>query len=417
MNKNFPISLLKRCILNKRFHVFMIIFSLGGILSGIFLKEYQFIYEQTGKVFISLLSMIIIPLIFSSIINSIISLGNKKDVESLGFKTFFTFLLTTLLASTVGIIGSLLLKPGQSLKKTALKTETIINSPDSIVQIFTDIIPENIFKALFNGQTVSVIFFAIVLGLVLINIKENSKTNTLYNWIHSFNKSMEKLTQWIINIAPIGVFFILAGIISKVGLTVIQSLITFILISILLLIIYFIIQCIIVFIFANKNPFELIKEVFPALTTAFSTDSSIITIPVTMNCLEKRSHINKNKISFIIPLGATVNMNGTALFIASTSIFISQAYQINLQLKELAIILMASSLTAIATAGIPGSSLITMGFLLQILNLPLASISLIMSVDRIIDMCRTVINVFGDIITTQIINSKTRTHTDLTPSN
>ena len=228
---------------------------------------------------------------------------------------------------------------------------------------------------------------------------------------------MEKLTQWIINIAPIGVFFILAGIISKVGLTVIQSLITFILTSILLLIIYFIIQCIIVFIFAKKNPFELVKEVFPALTTAFSTDSSIITIPVTMNCLEKRSNINKNKISFIIPLGATINMNGTALFIASTSIFISQAYQINLQLKELTIILMASSLTAIATAGIPGSSLITMGFLLQILNLPLASISLIMSVDRIIDMCRTVINVFGDIITTQIINSKKETQTDFTPSN
>ncbi len=256
-------------------------------------------------------------------------------------------------------------------------------------------IPSNIFRALAQDKVLSTILFSILLGSALHATRE--KSAPLMDLFDAFNEVMMKLTQWIMALAPLGVLALMATTVGKVGLSVFRPLALYMATVVAGLGIHACIVLPLLLGFLGRVSLRgFFKSMVPALATAFSTASSAATMPLTMECLEKKARIPNQVVSFVIPLGATVNMDGTALYEAVAAIFIAQAYGIHLTLPQQLIVSLTATLASIGAAAIPGAGLVTMVIVLKAVNLPLEGIGMILAVDRILDMCRTTVNVWGD---------------------
>ena len=367
-----------------------------GVLAGLLFGEKTAHIKIVGDLFIRLLRMIIIPLILASMVAGIASIGNIRNLGRIGLRTFCYYLATTLLAVTVGLILVNLLKPGTS---AAFAFDTVtkgsIQTSPSVVSIITGIIPENIIGAMAKDKVLSIIFFALLLGAALSSLGE--KARPLVTIFESLNAVFLKITGWIMHLAPFGVFALMAYTIGQTGLAVIKPLAFYMATVTIGLAIHAIITLpILLIIFARYSPLKFIQDMFSAVATAFSTASSAATLPVTIECLEENTGVPNKIAGFVLPLGATINMDGTALYEAVAAMFIAQAYGIELSLLQQLIIMMTATLASIGAAAIPGAGLVTMVIVLRAVGLPLEGIGMVLAVDRLLDMCRTAVNVWGD---------------------
>jgi Na+/H+-dicarboxylate symporter len=366
----------------------------GGVAVGLLLGDKAEHIKIVGDMFIRLLKMIIIPLILASMVAGIISIGNVRKLGRIGLRTFLYYAATTILAVLVGLVLVNLIRPG-----TGIKVEQTVDTSErqtpSVVSIVEDIVPENLFAAMTQDKVLSIIFFSLLLGVAISSVGE--KGRGLAAIFESFNAVMMKITGWIMRLAPFGVFALMAHTVGTLGLGVMRPLAVYMVTVALGLSIHAIVTLpALLFIFGRYSPVRFIKDVFSAVATAFSTASSAATLPITMECVEENAGVSNKVASFVLPLGATVNMDGTALYEAVAAMFIAQAYGLELTLGQQLIIMLTATLASIGAAAIPGAGLVTMVIVLKAVNLPLEGIGMILAVDRILDMLRTAVNVWGD---------------------
>ena len=376
-----------------KIHTQILIAIISGVAAGLLLGEKAKHLKIVGDLFIRLLRMIIIPLIMASMVAGVVSIGNIRNLGKIGLRTFVYYMATTLLAVSVGLILVNVLKPGAGVE-LGMETNVEAVTP-SVVSIVTDIVPKNLFKSMAEDKVLSIIFFSLLLGVALSSVGEKAKP--LVTLFEALNAVMLRITDWIMRLAPLGVFALMACTIGQMGLAVIKPLAVYMATVVLGLGIHaFITLPILLSVFGRYSPARFIKDMFSAVATAFSTASSAATLPITMDCLEKKAGVSNKIASFVLPLGATVNMDGTALYEAVAAMFIAQAYGIDLTLWQQLVIMLTATLASIGAAAIPGAGLVTMVIVLKAVGLPLEGIGMVLAVDRLLDMCRTSVNVWGD---------------------
>ncbi len=395
-----------------------------GILLGIisiFTNTRGFIIDYVkpfGTIFLNLLKLIAIPLIFTSLVSGIAGLSNIKKFSKLGVQTFVLYIITTVVAISVGLVlvnlirpgdyfsqdkrSELMAKYGQSISADEENTQKLGHR--SPLQFLVDMVPENIVKAASNNTSMlQVIVFAVLFGLALISIQEKY-SEPVKKFILGLNEVILKIVDFIMLVAPIGVLALMAGlIVDFVGEDVAEGMQLFISLGLYFLtvlaglfIIILIFYPSLVKIF-SKVPFkQFYKAIFPAQLVAFSTSSSAATLPVTMEQVEKELGIDREITSFVLPLGVTINMDGTSLYQAVASVFIAQVMGIDLSLSQMLTILIMAVMASIGSAGVPGAGMVMLIIVLNSVGIPLEGLALILAVDRPLDMFRTVVNVTGD---------------------
>ena len=378
-----------------------------GFIFGYWFKEIALNLKFIGDIYISLLKMLIIPLVFASIFIAIVGLKSSDDLKSIGLKAFIYYLLTTSLAVLLGLIVVNIIDPGKGMEISQNLDQNIAAKNIPFSDFLLSFIPTNIFNALSNGKILPIIFFAILFAISVMFI-EKDKQKILYNFFDSINDSMMVLAKWVINLTPIGVFFLIAYTVAKNGLDPIFELYSYVIavLSALFLHAFFTLGIILYF-FGKIDPFRYFSQVKEALMVAFSTASSSATLPVSIETAEIKAKIDKKIAGFVLPLGATINMDGTALYESIAVMFIANISGVELSLSQQIIIFVMATFASIGAAGIPGAGLIMMTMILQSVGLSVEYIALIIAVDRFLDMFRTSINVWGDLIGAKVINTIT----------
>tara|TARA_Y100001970_G_scaffold251353_1_gene324085 strand:- start:5135 stop:6328 length:1194 start_codon:yes stop_codon:yes gene_type:complete len=371
-----------------------------GVIVGILFREHALIFEPLGNVFIRLLKMIIVPIIFSSLVVGVVSLGSVQSLGRLGMRTFLYYMVTTIMAVMIGLIVVNFIKPGfdTDVDLALFSSNPITDSIDhdvSVVSVITDIVPSNIISAIATENMLGIIFFSIIFGTALLSL--DIKGGTVKQFIEEFNNLFLKITDWIMKLSPIGVFALIATMVGQTGFAIFKP-VAFYVATVLIAIaihLLFTLSSILIIV-ARYSPVTFFQKIFPAIATAFSTDSSIATLPVTMECLEKNVGVSKKVVGFIAPLGATVNMDGTALYEAVAAVFIAQVVGIDMTITQQIIVMLTAVLASVGAAGIPSAGLVTMVIVLKSVNLPLEGIGILLAVDRILDMFRTSVNIISD---------------------
>ncbi|TDI75416.1 MAG: dicarboxylate/amino acid:cation symporter [Bacteroidetes bacterium] len=377
-----------------------------GVVLGMWLPEYVKYISWMGDLFMRALKMVIIPLILTSIISGIVNIGSLKKLGKIGLKTISYYIATSLFAIVIGLFMVNLLKPGVGADLGFVsEVEGLALAKESFGQTLINIIPTNVVQAMVENQMLSVIFFAILVGLFITNISKKHKK--LY--IKLFNGGFElmmKITEFVIKFTPFGVFGIVALQVSQQNdLTEVAGRLGLYMVAVILaLIIHSCITLPLILKLVGKiNPLSHIRAMSVPLLTAFSTSSSSATLPLTMEAVEHKAGASNKITSFVLPLGATINMDGTALYECIAAIFIAQAYGIDLSFGEQIIVVITALLASIGAAGIPMAGLVMITVILSAVNLPLEGVGLILAVDRILDMFRTSVNVWSDSCGTVVI--------------
>jgi Na+/H+-dicarboxylate symporter len=377
-----------------------------GVVLGMWLPEYVKYISWMGDLFMRALKMVIIPLILTSIISGIVNIGSLKKLGKIGLKTISYYIATSVLAIVIGLFMVNVLKPGVGADLGFVsEVEGLALAKESFGQTLINIIPTNVVQAMVENQMLSVIFFAILVGLFITNISKKHKK--LY--IKLFNGGFElmmKITEFVIKFTPYGVFGIVALQVSQQNdLTEVAGRLGLYMVAVILALIFH--SCItlplILKLVGKINPLSHIRAMSVPLLTAFSTSSSSATLPLTMEAVEHKAGASNKITSFVLPLGATINMDGTALYECIAAIFIAQAYGIDLSFGEQIIVVITALLASIGAAGIPMAGLVMITVILSAVNLPLEGVGLILAVDRILDMFRTSVNVWSDSCGTVVI--------------
>ena len=376
----------------------LIAFALS-VLYGLFFSDHVYLVAWMGDVFIKALKMIIIPLIFTSIVSGIANVGSGDNLGRLGIKTIGYYLSTSTVALCIGLVVVNIFKPGVGADLGfANQVEGLGVAKESFGSTLMNIVPDNLFVAMVENQMLSIIFFAILMGFFITKIKDKSQ-KILLGFFDSLFELIMKITLFIIKFTPYGIFGIVAKqiaenndlgeLFSRLGL--------FMLVVILALFIHaFVVLPIVLRAIGRVNPVKHFNAMRTPLITAFSTSSSNATLPLTMNAVKKNSGVSTKISSFTLPLGATVNMDGTALYELVAAMFIAQAYGIELTITEQIIGVLTGLLASIGAAGIPMAGLVMISVVLSAMGLPLEGVGLILAVDRILDMFRTTVNVWSD---------------------
>lgn len=368
------------------------------------------IFEFFGTLFLNGLKMLIVPLILSSIICGISSLGSNRSLGRLGGKTIGFYMTSSLLAILVGLLFVNLLSPGiiegePARDRLNLSTDSEISAQldriegrgtGDIAAVFLRMVPPNIVKAAADGQMLGLIFFGLLFGFYMTKLKPELK-QTLMNFWQGVFDTMMAITLLIMKFAPIGVFGLVATTVIATGFEAFKPLLIFFLTVLLALATHtFVTLALLLKTVGRVNPLKHYKAMAPAMLTAFSTASSSGTLPITLECVEKNAKVSNQTSSFVLPLGATINMDGTALYECVAAMFIAQAYGMDLTFGTQFTIVLIALLTSIGVAGIPAASLVAITVILAAIGLPLEGIGLLLVTDRILDMLRTAVNVFSD---------------------
>lgn len=363
------------------------------------------IFYVVGQGFIRLMQMLVVPLVFCSLICGSMSIGDSKTLGRVGVKTIVFYLLTTALAVCLALGVAMVINPGLGLDMDAVQTAevTASDSTTSLTETILNIIPKNPAASLANGDMLPIIVFALFVGIML--AKLGTKASTVSNFFSQFNDVMMEMTMTIMKIAPVGVFCLIARTFANVGFSAFAPMLKYMGSVILALGL----QCfgvyqILLFLFTRLNPLKFIKKYLPVMGFAFSTATSNATIPMSIDTLHKKMGVSKQISSFTIPLGATINMDGTSIMQGVAVIFIAQAYGIALTPANLVTVVATATLASVGTAGVPSVGLVTLAMVLNSVGLPTEGIALIMGIDRILDMIRTAVNVTGDAICTTIVS-------------
>ena len=356
-----------------------------------------------GNGFIKLMKMLVVPLVFCSLVCGASAIGDTKTLGKVGGKTIAFYLATTAIAVTVAISVAALIKPGIGLNMNMIETENVtVAEKTSAVDTLLDIIPDNPFSSLANGNMLQVIVFALIVGILLAKMGERAEL--VANFFSQFNDLMMEMTNLVMSFAPIGVFFMLTRTFANLGFDAFIPLLKYMGSVVLGLGVQcFVVYMILLFVFTRLNPFKFIKKFFPVMAFAFSTSTSNATIPLNIETLEEKIGVSRKVSSFTIPLGATINMDGTSIMQGVAVVFAAQAYGINLGISGYLTVIATATLASIGTAGIPSVGLVTLTMVFSAVGLPVEAITLIMGIDRILDMLRTAVNVTGDAVCTTVV--------------
>lgn len=401
-----------------KLHWQILIAMVSGALTGVFFNIIHdgsprgFIFQLVvllGTIFIRLLKMVIIPLVFFSIVSGVASVGRGRGIGRLGLKTFGYYVVSSLIAILIGLFMANLIQPGvgADIVDNAHFDQSTIQTPDSIRDILVKMIPLNPIQAAASGHMLGIIFFSIFLG-VAITLVSRQTGAFLRRIFNAGFEVMMKITELIIRIAPLGVFGLVAETVAGAGIGVFTSMGLYI-VTILggFFIHMFAVLPVLFYLLVRENPRYHFKAMLPAMLTAFSTCSSNATLPVTMNNVEKNAGISNRISSFVLPMGATVNMNGTALYECAGVIFISQVLGIGLTLHQQLTVVLTALLSAVGAAGIPAAGVVVIFIVTQAIGFTDAQVGIIigmmLAVDRPIDMFRTTLNIFSDSVGAVII--------------
>ena len=383
------------------------------------IKLVRQLFTYGGDIFLRLLRMVIVPLVFSSVFMAVVNLGDVRKLGSIGRHTLLYYMATTALAVLTGLLVVNLIHPGAGIDPAVLERLDIRKGiPESvnamqagsrnlaviILETMLGIIPPNIAAAFSEGNVLQVIFFALFTALVAGLAGEPARQ--LVGVIAGIDRIMQMAVELIMRIAPVCIFLLVAALAMELGIPALAALARYALTVLAGLMLHACVTLpLLVFILTRTRPLHLLKAVLPALFTAWSTASSAATIPVTLECLNKRAGIDKRISSFVVSLGATINMDGTALYESVAVIFIAELLGVPLALPQQLVIFFTATLAAIGAAAIPGAGLITMGIVLSAVGLPLEGIGLILVIDRLLDQFRTSVNVWGDITAAAVVGA------------
>ena len=383
-------------------------FESTGIDPTLFGIKYLSIFDYIGTMFLNALKMIIVPLITSSIIVGVAGIGSGGNLGALGGKTLLFYASTTLAAILLGLVlinavgpGYVDGQPARDLLALEASTEDIAaqvegRGVNDVAEVFLRMVPPNVFKAAVEGQMLGIIFFAILFGYFMTSL-DNEYAEPLYRFWNAVFHVMMKMTEWIMKFAPIGVFGLVAGVIAKAGYKATGPLAVFAIVVLAALVLHaFLTLPLLLRFVGGVKPYQTMKACAQPMLTAFSTASSSATLPVTIEAVEENVGVSNKVSSFVLPLGATVNMNGTALYECAAAMFIAQAYGLELTFAVQFSIVVIALLTSIGVAGVPSASLVAIAIILAAIGLPIEAIGVLMVFDRILDMVRTSINVWGD---------------------
>ena len=394
-----------------------LVFGIVAILTGLQDFTLNFI-EPVGTIFIRMLQLVAVPLVIASLIVGITNLNDLTKLSRMGGKTIGIYMVTTVFAITIGLTVVNIFEPGKVLPEDTrdglftsyqeniegqeeAATELLERSP---LQFVVDIVPSNFFAAASdNANMLQIVFVALIIGIGLMKIPED-KSRVLVDFFDALNEVVIKIVEMIMKIAPYGVFALIASVIVELGgedltrtIELLQALLMYGLVVILgLLLQVAIIYTSLFKMFSNMSMRNFLKGIRPAQLLGFSTSSSLATLPLTMERVEKKLGVHEEVASFVLPVGATINMDGTSLYQAVAAVFIAQAVGIDLSLSQQLIIVITATLASIGTAGVPGAGIIMLVIVLQAVEVPVEGIALILGVDRILDMCRTAVNITGD---------------------
>ena len=387
--------------------IFGSIISLLGFEANPFIKVYLIdgFLNIGGQIFISLLKLMVVPLVFFSLTSGVSSLDKNLSLGRIAGKTLGLYLITTAIAISIGLSIAVFLNPGNNLD---LQTSTLLSIPESpnIKDIILNIIPSNPIQAMADGNMLQIIVFSILVGIAIRGLGDSVKI--IKDVVSNITDIVLKLVMYIINIAPYGVFCLMSVLFAEKGLTVLGDLSFYFFIVVSSLLIHgFLTYSALLILFAKINPFSFFDKVKSLMIFAFSTSSSNATIPVTLKTVIDNIGVNRKVASFTVPLGATINMDGTAIMQGVATVFIANAYSIDLLLTDYLMVILTATLASIGTAGVPGVGLIMLAMVLNQVGLPVEGIGLIIGVDRLLDMLRTVVNVTGDsAVSTIVANSE-----------
>ena len=365
------------------------------------------IFDVIGKIFVVSLKLLVVPLVFFSLVCGSASMGEDIKMGQIAIKTILLYLLTTAIAVSIALLVANIVDPGVGINTGTIDSFEVKTAP-SVKEVLIGIFPDNPFRAMVDGNMLQIIVFAILVGVAILKTGDPGKT--VLRGCVLINEVIMKMVFMLINLAPYGVFCLLAKLFTREGFSAIVNLAIYF--STIVFVLSFhaaVIYSAILYIFTGLNPLKLFKNMRPAMLFAFSTSSSNATIPVTLTTARNRLGADNSIASFTIPLGATVNMDGTAIMQGIATVFIAQAYGLELSMIQYVSVVATATLASIGTAGVPGVGLITLAMVLQQVGLPVEGIGLIIGVDRLLDMLRTVVNISGDgMVTTVVASSEKR---------
>jgi Na+/H+-dicarboxylate symporter len=375
---------------------------------NLFGVSYLAAFQYIGEIFLNALKMIIVPLITSSIIVGVAGIGTSGNLGALGGRTLAFYAITTLAAILVGLVLINAVGPGYADGKPVGDTLALDaagaditakiegRGAGDVAEIFLRMVPPNVVMAAAEGQMLGIIFFALLFGYFMTRLTHELAEPMFRFWDGVFHVMM-RMTEWIMTFAPIGVFGLVARVVAESGFRAVKPLAIFAVTVLAALAVHTFLTLPLLLRFVGRvNPWKMYPAMAPAMLTAFSTASSSATLPVTMECVEKNVGVSNKISSFVLPLGATVNMNGTALYECAAALFLAQAYGLDLTFGVQFSIVLIALLTSVGVAGVPSASLVAIAIILAAIGLPVEAIGALMVFDRILDMVRTSVNIFGD---------------------
>lgn len=400
----------KKMSQSKKIFVGLILGLIFGIILHSFVPDSHFkndilidgIFYTIGQLFIRLMQMLVVPLVFFSIADGCRNLGDTETLGKVGIRIVIFYMFTTALAIFISLSLASLIGPGKGMNmslgdQSFESVDTEISLSDTIL----DFIPINPIEALATGNMIQIIIFAVLVGLLIATMED--RLMTLGNIVTEMNDLMMGMTMWVMKLAPVGVFFLITRTFSSLGYDAILSMLSY-MASVLggLVAQLIIVYMLLISIFVRVNPFKFLKKFAPVMTFGFSTASSSATVPIHIQTLDDMG-VDKKISSFTIPLGATINMDGTAIMQGVAVIFIANAYGIDLTASDFMTVILTATIASVGTAGIPSVGLITLSMVLESVGLPVEGIAIIMGIDRILDMARTTVNLTGDATGTMIV--------------
>ncbi|MEN2466378.1 dicarboxylate/amino acid:cation symporter [Ornithinibacillus sp. JPR2-1] len=374
-----------------------------AIIVGLLLGDRAAYVQPLGDLFLRLIRFIIVPLILATIIVGVTSAGSMKKLGRLGGKTISFYLVTSFFAITIGLIVALLLSPGTGVDVSLNEENIPSGETQSVMDTLLNIIPTNPIESLATANILQIIFFAIFLGLGI--TLAGDKAAPVQRFFDGLAEVMYKITAVVMKLVPLGVFGLLAPIVGQYGLDVLMPLMKLI----IAILIASVLHIVVIYSIALKtlgkmSPLQFLKGILPAVTVAFTTCSSSGTLPVTMKNTQENLGVSKETSSFVLPLGATINMDGTAIYQGIAVMFTAQYFGQSLSIGQLLIVALVATLASIGAAGVPGAGMVMLTMTLAAVNLPLEAIALIAGIDRILDMIRTAVNVMGDATASVVVD-------------
>ncbi|ASB90963.1 dicarboxylate/amino acid:cation symporter [Bacillus sonorensis] len=375
----------------------------------LFSKLNTFLFGPLGTIFLNLIKMLVVPIVFFSLTLGVAGLGDPKKLGRIGAKTIAYFLSTTAVAIIIGLILALVIKPGEIGSYDTSSAEYSAEKAPSIAETLLNIIPTNPVQAMAEGNMLQIIAFSILVGLGITML--GKKADALLKVVEQGNELMMYLVNLVMKFAPYGTFGLIATAIGSQGWSAIKAMGLYMIVVILALVIHTIVTYgTTIALFAKRNPITFFKDFSEVMIVAFSTSSSNATLPVSMDVAQRKLKVPEPISSFVQPLGATINMDGTAIMQGVATIFIAQVYGVDLTMPQLLMVVLTAVLASIGTAGVPGVGLIMLAMVLQSVNLPVAGIALILGIDRLLDMIRTAVNTTGDAACAVIVTETEKKH-------